>query len=807
MQNDSVRGFVTMSGQRGIYSGLNIDGTSAKSAFFGYGRGGEATENDGLVIAQDSVKEFQVVTSSFAPEYGANGGGYINVVTKGGTNQLKGSAFYYFRDDSFSEDFKASPLTKFRDPGAEANEPSEFSRDNWGLSLGGPIAKDKTHFFFSYDQTLRNSPTFNSLGSETVSLLQQRGATEPGFLNLLDGYEILGDGSARGVFAREVDNLILFGKIDHQINDSNSLSARVNMTDYERLSSFKDEESEKTEETLSFVGSWVSVIGAGGLNEVRVQVATDELDRLSQRVGEPIEAQIRFRFGDFDSVGKFDFLPIFVEEDKLQVQETFSYLFGEHDLKFGIDYQEDDLAQLFAGSRDGRYDFTSAENFLNNEASNVRIYFGDVNFPNYDETQSLLGIYFQDSWKPSTDLTISYGIRYNQTNNPGDLAHLFPEGREIPDDDDNWAPRLGFTWSPSGDGSDVVRGGVGIFYGRTPSLIFASQLQQNGLFPNFGRVNVGPDDIGYVPLGENIDNENPPLDAPNSPSFVDPSFEDPETLRVNLGYERQLAANWVGTVDLTYAETDKLQSSVERNRTISYDEFGRPFYSSTRPQSEFNEIFVRESIGESEYTAATLKIERRFSDNFQFQAHYTWSEDKDSDSNERSATDMTVSDASNPGYDWGISDRNVENRIVASGLLILPWDIRLSGIFEFRDGNPWSLVDAGSDFAYCGFGRLGFNCVEPRAIVDGEIAGRNTEKNEDVTRLDLRLAKGFSFAGKYDLDLFFEVFNAFDDQAFSLGGGFRTFNQRDPNRSEFGQAGSRVTQPRQFQIGVRIRMN
>ena len=617
VQNDESRGFITMSGQRGIYTGLNIDGTSGKSAFFGYGRGGEATENDGLVVAQDSVKEFQVITNGFSPEYGANGGGYINVITQSGTNNLKGTGFYFFRDEGLAEDLPSSPLDDAR--GNDGSRPvDEFARDNWGLSIGGPIAQDKTHFFFSYDQTIRDEPITRSLNTPGVyDAILQRAQTEPGFANLVDGFDRNADGTATGLFLREVDNLILFGKLDHQFNTSNSGSFRINYTDYERISSFKDEESEKLEDTLSFVGSVVSLVNDNAINEFRIQYATDNLDRLSLRVGEPIEAQIRFRFGSRDSVGKFDFLPIFVEEKKTQIQDNFSYLFGNHDLKFGIDYQKDDLSQLFAGSRDGRYDFGSIDDFLNNEAFNARIYFGNVQNPNYDETQELLGVYAQDSFKPNANLTVNYGIRYNATYNPGNLEHLFPEGRDIPDDTDNIAPRLGFAYSSS-EGKDVFRGGIGLFYGRTPSLLFASQVQQNGLFPNFGRLNVGPGDIGYVPLGTSIDNENPPLDAPNSPAYVDPDFEDQETLRFNFGYERELGNNWAASFDAVYAEGDNLQSNVELNRTLlGLDEFGRPIYSGTRPDSDFNEIFVRQSIGESEYTALTFKVNKRWNGKYQ----------------------------------------------------------------------------------------------------------------------------------------------------------------------------------------------
>ncbi|MEL7061139.1 MAG: TonB-dependent receptor, partial [Acidobacteriota bacterium] len=520
VQRDPDRGFITIAGQRGIYSGLNIDGTSAKSAFFGYGRGGEATENDGLVVAQDSVKEFQVVTSAFAPEYGANGGGYVNVITKSGTNTLRGSGFAFFTDDSLSEDLPSSPLDDFnnRDGSRDADE---FERLNYGLSVGGPIVEDKTHFFISWDQTDRDEPFTRSIDTPGVyDAIITRGQSEPGFTDLVAGFDRESDGTATGLFTSSVDNLILFGKIDHEFTDKVSASLRANFTDYEQTSDFLDEESLKTEDTLSLVGSLLNLVGDSGVNEFRFQYAFDNLDRLSQRVGDPIEAQIRFRFGDFDSVGKFDFLPIFVEEEKLQVQNAFSYLSGNHDLKFGFDYQEDQLAQLFAGSLDGRYDFNSIEDFLNNNAARARINFGDVTFPNYDETQELLAIYAQDAWRVNDDLTVNYGLRYNATYNPDDLAHLFPEGRDIPDDDDNWAPRVGFAFTPGGSGRDVVRGGIGLFYGRTPSLLFASQVQSNGLFPNFGRITVSPGQTGFVPLGTPIDNENPPETAVSSPAYV-----------------------------------------------------------------------------------------------------------------------------------------------------------------------------------------------------------------------------------------------------------------------------------------------
>jgi hypothetical protein len=817
VQNDPVRGFITMAGQRGIYTAMNIDGTSGKNAFFGYGRGGEATENDGIVVAQESVREFQVVTSGFAPEHGSSGGGYINVVTKSGTNNLKGSAFYLYTDDSLKADIPATPLDKARGD-SESTPVDEFERLNYGLSLGGPIVKDKTHFYFAYDQTTRDEPFRNDLRTrgayDAILLLAQ---SDPNFATLVDGFTPNNDGvaaadpvdgrTATGLFLRSVDNLILFGKIDQQFNDSTTATLRMNYTDYERTSSYQDEESLKTEETNSIVASLLSIHGSNAINEARIQFGYDDLARASQRVGQPIEAQIRFRrssdpggFNTNGNVGKFDFLPILADTEELHFADNFSYLFGDHDTKFGVDYQSDNMKQLFAGSLDGRYDFRTMQDLLANNAAQVRIYFGNVNFPNYDEEQEIIGVYAQDSYKPKSNLSVNYGLRWQGTYSPDGLEHALEVGRSIPDDTDNFAPRVGFAYQPGNDAKDVIRGGIGLFHGRTPTLLFASQIQENGIFPNYGRVTVRPGQAGFVPLGTPIDNFNPPLDTIPSTSYFNPNFEDAETLRFNLGYERELSDNWSGGVDLVYAEGSKLQRNDDLNRQIAgFDEFGRAIYTGnfSRPDPTFNTIFVRQSNGDSEYTAVTLRAKRRYADRYQLQAHYTWSEDKSNDDNERSATGVTITDPGNLDYEWGLSDRNVENRVVVSGFVDLGAGFTLSGGVNYQSGSPWTILDPDDNVHQF----PGFNGPAARAVVNGQVVARNTQTNESATVVNMRLAKSFEF-GNYDIELFGEAFNLLDEEAFTVGG-----SQAEFGNSEFGIADNQAVNQQQFQWGIRFSMD
>ena len=801
VQRDTSRGFLTIAGQRGMYSGLSVDGADNKSTFFGYGRGGEATENDGLIIAQDTVRQFQVVTNGFSAEYGRHGGAFVNVVTKSGTNEIKGSAFAFFRDEGLAEDLPSSPLDNFND--RDGSRPvDEFDTQNYGFSIGGPFKRDRTHYYFGIDQRDQDIPFTRFLtnrGGSVYDLIMQRAQSEPAFAALVEGFDRNSDGSATGLFLRSVSNQILFGKLDHQISDANLITLRANLTDFERESSYLDEESLKTEDTLSFIASMTSVIGSRGVNEFRIQSADDNLDRLSLRVGTPIEAQVRFRWNGA-SVGKFDFLPIFVEESQLQIKNDFSYLFGAHDMKFGVDYSKDDLAQLFAGSRDGRYDFRSAEDFLNNEASAARIWFGDSTYPNYDETQTALAFYGQDSLKRD-NLTMSYGLRYTSTDNPDGLDHIEEDGRQIPDTQ-NLAPRFGFALAQD-EGRSVLRGGIGFFFGRTPTLLFANQVQANGVPPNYGRITVGPGENGYVPLGSPINNENPPPGITPAISYVDPAFDDAQTVRASVGWERELGSGWSAGVDAVYAEATGLQRNTDWNRQFGgYDEYGRPTWDG-RVREDVAEILVRQSRGESEYQAVTLKVNRRFTGRYQMGAHYTWGKDRDTDSNERSATGVTISDTGNLDYDWGLSNRDVEHRLVVTGMIQLPADFQISGILNYQSGRPYTLIDNGVDFAYCS--SVGWNCPDYRAVMNGVVVGRNTERNESIQTIDLRVGKFFRFGDGMRLDAFVEAFNLLDQHSFNVG-----FNQRNLRNGnvpdDFGVPSSlsSLTRPRQLQIGVRF---
>ncbi len=806
------RGGISLSGQRGINSGLTIDGAEAKSAFFGYGRGGEATENGGLVIAQESVREFQVVTSGYSAEAGRSGGGYINVVTKDGTNAFAGSSFLFFRDERLVSRLPQSPLDAARgiDAGDGRYDVDEFRRYNWGASFGGPIVRDRTHFFLSYDQTDRSQPFIRDIRGRG-----QFDAVSSLYPELLAGFSPNSDGvasadpvagrTASGQFVRQTDNLILFAKLSHTLNDRHSLSARYNFTDYSRASDYVAEESKKLQRTHSLVGSVVSQIGATGVNEFRVQYAVDDLDRLSNLPDTGLQANFRIFSPSFGAFGKPWWLPIEVDETKFEVQNRYSVLAGNHELRLGFDLNWDNLSEYFAGNADGRYDFDSAEDFLSGGAARARIFFGDVSNPNFDVTQQTLGIFAQDSWSPNPRLTLNLGVRWDGTFNPSGIEHALPEGRSIPDDFDNISPRFGFVWSL--DDRSLVRGGAGLFYARTPTLLFFSAYSDTGIFPRFGNAIVSPGDVGFVPLGGEIDNANPPSGLVPSLSYVDPDFEDPRTARMNFGYERELTDEVAATFDAVYSRSDQLASNIDRNvAAAGRDGYGRPVYSGDRLDPAYGTILVRAASARSDYLALTAGLRRRFADGIQFQAHYTWSRDRSNDDNERSSGSLTLTDPADPDYDWGTSSRDVPHRVVASGLFELPLGVLASGILTVQSGSPFTALDPTVGFhGHPGFAVGPFG-DQTRAVIGGELAPVNGERNETWTNLDLRLTKRFEIMGAR-LEALFEVFNVFDSAVFRVDGNDQqevTLEDGATPNPEFGLGSALVGNQRQAQVGLRI---
>lgn len=791
VQVDCSCGFLIMSGQCGIYIDFNVDGVNNKLSFFGYGCGGEVMENDGLIIVQDLVQEFKIVVNEFLLEFGCFGGGFINVVIKFGMNQFQGSVFVQYCDDLGVVDLLLFLLDDFCGVDGFVLV-DEFECFDWGFLFGGLIKQDKMYFFFVGDFVgcdefflCMINVEINWDGCGDFGLLNCFSVydvilfcvqNELNFVVFVDGFECCVDGMVQGNFVCLVDNMIFFGKIDQQWIDIQQMLFCINFIDYECIFGFFDEELLKVEEMFFVIGFWMLIIGVNVVNEFCFQYVMDDFDCLLQCVGQLIEVQVCFLLlGGFVVVGKFDFLLIFVEEMQMQFCNDFLYFFGVYDMKFGVDYLDDDLKQFFVGLCDGCYDFFFVEDFFNNEVGCVCIYFGNVQFLNYDEVQEFFGIYVQDIWKMG-DLMFNYGICYEVEYNLDNFDYVFGDGCDILDDMDNIGFCIGFVWSLNG--IDVFCVGVGFFFGCIVILLFVSQIQENGIFLNFGCIMVCLGQLGFVLLGQQILNQNLLLLMVFLSFFVDLDWELVEIVCVNVGYECMFSINWMVKVDVIYVEGDNFQCNVDINCQIEcYDEFGCLIYFDDClgvvvfgfEDMIINQILVCCFIGNLEYKVFIFVVCKCYLNGFLFDVYYMWFEDEDDDFNECLVIGVMIIDIINFGYDWGLLDCNVENCFVFIVVYEFFWEIKVVGVFEYCDGMLFLVQEQLVDVYNYLFGN-GFFGDDVFVVINGQLIQWNQFMNEDVIMFDLCFLKFFIFGENYQVDIYLQVFNFFDENVFIVGG-------------------------------------
>lgn len=779
----SGRGGLNM-GARGIQNSFNIDSSNSQSSFFGEERGGTRPP---FTFSQAAIKEFQVIKSSYNLQFNASGG-VLNAITKSGTNTFQGEAFYYFRDDSFIEE------------DALGFESNAFDQKQYGFAFGGPFIKDKLHFFVSYDAQDYTTPyeaRFEDIPADRIS--EWESITGLNYSNETGEIEQTNDAS------------VIMVKLDWQVSDNHLMTLRDNFSDQEGENLTADysntgRSNNGLEENSfnSFVASLNSVLSEDAFNELIVQYSAEERPRTANHTRLP-ETGI---YPYLATWGQNQFLPNFLDEDRIQIIDNFTYYMGDHTLKAGVNLDFVAFDDGFFRYGGGSYSYSSWDDFFNDEP-----YSYTQSFSDYDGAvkfdSNYYAFYLQDEWRTSPNFTLTYGLRYDfqDHDDPKETNPLYPDTGQIPDDDDNWAPRVGFAWDVAGDGKQVIRGGAGYFYDNTPTLLDANAMLANGV--RVVRVSERCS-FGGCPAYPGRWNSLGDLDAVTPDIFVfDPAFENPETFRISLGYEREVLTDFSVGVDLIYSETENLQRKQDRNIGAPTGELtpdGRPvyvpyYYASNF--SNFEQIMTFMSDAEAEYRAIVLKGRKRFSNGWMLDASYTWSEAEDNDSNERSVSSSSdyPEDQYNLMNDWGPSNFDVEHKFILSGSYQLPWDMMISGIIYIRSGFPYSAYDS-RDLNGDGYDR------NERAVVETSPGvfyhyPRNTFRQPYYRNMDLRLSKRILFGGDYELEIIGEVFNVTneDNQWTTRTTLIDDDGEFDSRFGDLNQAGD----PRGYQVGLKFR--
>src|SRR5882757_150714 len=353
-------GDLSFGGQRGTLNSLTIDGADNNNTFFGQTLGRTGSGRAPYQFSQDAVQEFQVNTSTFAPEFGRAGGAVINVVTKSGTNQFHGTVFEFFRDRGLNanDQVYSQQLSYFKQ-GLRATAPAKpgYHFHQFGGNVGGPVLKDKLFFFFDYDGQR------NSVGIP-VALSIPSIPTPSAAQNAAIAYLTARSGTYLTTFNQDV----YLGKLDYRLNAANLISGRYNG---QRFKGTNLENSGITSAAEHTGNSNVNTdTFALELNTTLTQKVINQLRGSYQRDNEPglsnsqnAEAAVRQNGTTLLTVGRNNFSPRETTLHRRQYADAVTYVAGTHTLKFGVDWLRDQILNYFPGNFSGAYTFDSLENF------------------------------------------------------------------------------------------------------------------------------------------------------------------------------------------------------------------------------------------------------------------------------------------------------------------------------------------------------------------------------------------------------------------------------------------------------------
>ena len=773
-----LRGGLRLGGQQSDYSGLSIDGADARDNFFGEFFGSLETKNS--VIPIEAVQEFQVVTNGFAPEFGRSTGGLLNVVTKSGTNQLKGSAHWYHRDDGLTNDDWLGTA------------PNIDAQDQLGAALGGPIRKDKQFFFVAVDVSDRSGPLFTKFARDVSGV----GAPEFGISDL---------GTLQGAHDQSQELMSILAKWDIQAGDSNHISVRSFFTENKTVgftggrgqnqiqASFGNTESFENS-GHNTIGSWSRISAGGqGSNELKLMYS----DQIRPREANSSIPEINI--GDTGTFGQRFFLPIQGDNEKITLQENFQYAFGNHDLKFGADINAYSIRNnRFFGWSAGSYSFFTLESFEAGapyafiQGFGLGLPYEDAALQKDRVRQTAYGLYAQDSWQAKPNLRLNYGLRWDGTDNPaprsaitgeqvyagvGSNSRLVRAPQETPDDYGQWGPRLGLAYSFNLGGKPaVLRGNWGLYYAQTPTIFMnRGPGPTTVLFCFFNPACMPPG--GYPNLYPSQLDPNDPLvpQPPYDTSYDDPGLRNPRVENTTATLDVQLSSNYQLTATFALAESDFLRtggfSSTAWSRnweTNGVDRFGRSILTGNRIDNTINNAMAHGSFSRGKFQQFVINLTRRFNGRYQFFINYSYSENEDNAASERDTdTFFGPQDPHHIDLDYGRSALDIPHQFKMAGTVDVGKGFLVSGLLIARTGVPYPayiLEDTNGD----GVGNSGFSndrpVVNPLPVLGGNsyLLPRYPSRQPDFTQFDLRLSKSFKIGTDKRIEIIADIFNVFD---------------------------------------------
>jgi hypothetical protein len=682
---------ITAAGQNGRNNTFLIDGLSIDDNRLSNIRG---------TLSLDSISEFMVLSNSYSAEYGQASGAIVSLVTRSGTNQYQGRAFYFHRDDRWDATPRAAYLVS--PPGTK----SELQQQSGGVFIGGPIRRDRVFFFASAEQTNRDTEQF--VTSSVLQLFRPGAETRLPVTSRSTLLLTRGDvttGAHRFTVRYRLDRL----RETNQTTDGGSvgLIAPERHADITRLNQ-------------DAAVLYNRVLGARRLLEMKVQAARrrSESDVSRYCPGCPAEN----RPGVL--LGKSSIAPVETTETRWQGLSAYTWLvpdaLGDHSIKFGVDASLLRESGREPAGFDGIFTFGTNLPFDASVGATYPVrYLRNAGDPETDFRGGIYAGFVQDSWTPTARLTVNAGVRWDYQHAPG-ISH----------DRDNLAPRFGVAYGLRRDGSLVLRGSYGLFYDQVLLIISSNALRAatvtQTLFANPGY----PDPFGPNPRRAGSINLSVP-----STTVLAPGMETPVTRQLSIGL-RQMRGLFALTVDGVWARGRELLRSIDLNYP-ALESPGRP-----RPDPAFQRILTRDSNGNSWYRGLQVGLRKRHSSRHSYAASYTWARaERDTEDWEFLAQDQR-----NFAAERGPASSDARHRLSTSTNVDLPFALRWTTLITVRSAFPYNIT-TGSD----NNGDLAVNDRPPGV-------SRNSERGAAAWQIDLRLSKVVAL-GRHRVELLAEAFN------------------------------------------------
>ena len=791
---------LSFGGQPELNTLIQVDGADNIQTFTGLPR---------ATPSQEAAKEFRVLNSTYLAEYGRALGGFVNIVTKSGTNRGSGSLYYFGMDDALAS---RSILNR---PGEDTLNQHQF-----GGTFGGPIAADRTFFFGNYEGQLRKQ---SNRYSQVV-------------LDNLDALNAVR--VPLGLRPETTDQILdnhyhsFLVKLDHHPGSNHTLSVRYNFLESQtdnflggggRASPTSSTARDNETRDQALVANVISVLSRRLVNEARFQTARRTFD-FSAVYNEP-----SLDISNFIIMGKSTSDVDYYAETRVQLADSLTWTTGGHQVKAGLDInilKNDSVWNLFFPARIVFPSVAAFQTF-----SPVVFWWpylaGAPSYPGIspawnqavpadwvDDTQfsfdhSWYGFFAQDQWKPVSRLTLTYGLRYD--------FEKYPSRYISQTDFNNVQPRAGaaFAYSPRG----VIRAGYGIFHDRLTSSIGqlfnatewssgGSQANARLLFPTiapiegrFEQRTVGgpaarPAALAFLSTGQ-----VPAAGTKGLADTLDGAIDTPYSHQASVQISQDVGRGWaVSASYLFVGARDTLGHTGNLNAVQSgVLPTGKPILGG-RTYPEVGAIFVQTNTGQSSYHGGTFELQKRFSGGYSLHGSYTKSRSRTNVDSLANLSD--IPEALDPDAERGPSRQSVDDRFTLSMLAEVPSTIpvvggvKVGGLISLESGRHYNIF-VGSDANADG----NPNTDRPSMV------GRNSYEGPGYASVDLRVGREFAVTARARVDVsvdFFNLFNRVNVKDVNTVWGGIDINV--PPAPQFGFGTPRdVFNPRQMQIGIKIK--